>query len=394
MQLVEAAPGGTARLCEQLEPGPAQRRCVSVQERPHLRFELPAGELEGGRSGGGPTTRHSLPADHVVSPLADVPPLTAQCDDTHDPNSCQGSRAQQRALQGDVAAVAGLCAAMSEPRWREECLFSAAETIVDSLGAEGYAGASDLCLGSGRFASNCQFHLIIHLAARLPVGEPAPGGWEAAIAIAGVVQQRWRDLEPDFGAVVHQRFWAEVTFRAFLERETLSGELLDVLPIEAAPHVRAAVAWRLLRLERGEMLSLEDWVVRLTEALAARQEVEAPNTRAPLYIEVDDLWGWDREDDAQVPALPYLTSARRAVSLDLEEDLTICVLEAVARHAKQADSVLLDGTSSAYPLAAWTAERLLVSKPARRPGGLGDGKQPAPSKRGRPGQGRGPAWTR
>ncbi len=379
MRLVETQPGRTAVLCGLLPQGAARRRCTAIQDRPHLWLELPSGEPEGGRLGGGPTSRRPLPSDDVVSPYADVLPVTAHCEATADPNSCQGLRARGAAQAGDPAAAAALCRGMSDDRWREECLFMAAEEAIDHLGVEAYKASSELCLGSGRFASNCQVHLVILLASRLPAVAGVTGDWQRALAIADRIQSTWLEVDPAFGAVMLGRFWAEVTFRSIMASLVPAGDLLDVLPSEAAPHLRAAVAWRMFRDGGGGDLDLDGWVERLSVLLQARAGVPAPCTTAPLYDPVEDFWGRDGEGEEEIPALVYISTARRATSEDLAEDLTICVLEAAARHDEGGLDIVRQGVSSPHPLAAWTATRLLDR--AARTSGDRKGQGPRPKRR-------------
>ncbi len=359
LQLVESAPGGTGDLCGMLPLGADQNRCNRLQERPHLWMEKPARAVSRSGPDGGLARPWPEPGGDVAHPFADVGPALAQCPETHDRNACQEGEAFAAAREGDAAAVAARCAGMVGPTWGQECIFNATEQLVMEWGCSRYPEAAGLCLEAGAFAANCQIHVVARLAGQPQGAHRDATSWDDWARCGETIDAAWREVDPDFTDSILARYWSDTSFRSVLDRPTVSGALFDVLPADAAPHVRAAVAWQQLHLERDEDYTLEEWVERVAQRLADRSEVPLPDARGPQYVKVADMWPRDREGEDSIPAQRYLGTGRRAWSQDVEVDLQICVLEAAARTSKRPEPVLAEGARSEDPLVAWTAQRLL-----------------------------------
>jgi len=153
------------------------------------------------------------------------------------------------------------------------------------------------------------------------------------------------------------RFWAEATSHSVSIAAGVSGDLLEALPAAAAPHVRAAVAYRVLAASTAP-LSLGGAV----DVVAAHLERHVGNQEAlredPPSIVVSDLWPVDRKGESHLSAISYLGMSRRTVADDPQTDLRIVVMEAAARIDPPWMGVINAGKLDPDQRVRWTAARL------------------------------------
>ncbi len=331
--LLIADPEGVGRLCGSLPDGDARSRCRTVRTRPHL-WREDAAET--------PT---------IPSPLSDIPPATGPCDAHDNPTLCWSRHARGRASGGDAQGAAAGCLAIAEPQWRQECAFQSAEELLVARGPSRYPDAVSLCALAGRFTADCLEHSVARLAALAP--ETPGGDWRPVLDAAAAITERWQGA-PRQGSQQRQALWALSTALVYVEAPAVSGAPLAVLPEEAAPHVRAAMAWRLLSLNPGEDLAtLTD---RLAQAAATHQDTAAPTRPRRALVGLLDAWG-EAEPPQGAAEVTWLGVSRRVVSPDPDTDGVIALLEAAARQPGQ-QHLLAEGRRHSDPLVAWTAARL------------------------------------
>ena len=71
----------------------------------------------------------------------------------------------------------------------------------------------------------------------------------------------------------------------------------------------------------------------------------------------------DKAKDIDVVAVNYLGRSRRTYSDNLQEDLSICILEGAARLSDDWMSLVKDHRTSSVDSLKWTARRLIESRP-------------------------------
>ena len=326
-------PQDAGQLCGALADGPARSRCRSVQRRPHL-------------------WRSSTSASPAISsPLADTLPSTGRCDEHATPTVCWSRHAIGRASAGDLDGAAGGCRAITSMQWQQECMFQAAEALLEARGADRYGDAVSLCALSGGFVTDCLEHSVATLAAKAPI---TPGGdWTPIIDAAEAITDRWQEA-PQRGAAQRAALWALATALVYVEAPAVSGAPLTVLPEDAGPHVRAAMAWRLLALSPGG--DLATLTASLQQAVATHQDTTPPTAPRRALVGLPDLWA-DAQPPAEAEVVTWMGLSQRVVSPDAEADAVIALLEAAARQPGRRP-LLAAGRIHSDPLVAWSAQRL------------------------------------
>lgn len=399
-RVVETWPGRTRELCSKLTSGPPRTRCERINGRPHLQTDPPDRKTTA-RAAGGPSSAALPTPNPASSPYYGVKTGPGPCQQRREPHVCYATQAMREAL-ADPGKAAAACAGIEEQKWSSECLFSAAEMLVNARGVEGIAGASDLCIAAVPFSANCLAHVLVMLAKTTPdATEARPDQWAPLVPVAEALAAYWSARSPENADLFVDRFWSETMSLAYADTPQVTGGPIDALPARVMPHVRAAAAYRLMELDGlGAREGLAAWTDALEAALALRAD-EAhqkprptdprPPPRGPERgrPEADDtvlarsgaalfqgklnFWDEDRPGDEALPAIFYWGTARRTYSADARTDLGICVLEAAAQHAnlaakkgdraavERARALLVEGAASADPATRWTAERLLAA---------------------------------
>lgn len=394
----EAWPGTTLDLCATLAQVDRER-CTALNERPHLQLPRPgtkgAPPLGGAGDAGGRGDPGSL-VDLLVGSArapARVPPLPAAagqpvhpvdagCDGAADPRGCR----QQAASRAEPDLALAICAAEAETRWRDECVFRAAELPLVAAtgrwrGARGTAGdaledpaglrqralidaaarAGRLCLEAGAFRPQCLQHVGGRLGAVAPpTGARGHADWavlgatvetyaaavEAAAAGAGA---------PGLGALAADKAWATTLWMAADRGAVPAGAASEDLPEAALPHLRCALAARLVADGRPPGEDLEAAHQALRQALGREDhEVRA----GASTFEVASTWSPQAPALLHLPRVHYLADPVRLRSTTPAVDERICLVEAGLRASPPRRDWLAPLARSADPAAAATAERL------------------------------------
>lgn len=329
-----ADPEQALALCSDVTAPNARERCARLRTRPHLWEPRPALQ------------------NTLSSPYAQTPPLDAPCTDHAQPRACWSRFAYGQAAAGNMTAAAGACAAIEADRWREECMFQAGEAAAEHRLADGYADAIDLCALSGRFQRDCLSHAVSLLAEHAP--ETPDGDWQPTIHAAAAITTTWQRHDPQQGSQWREQLWAESLLYAYDRSLHLNGAPLDVLPVDAHIHVRAAVAWRLLTTQDVTSHDLMAWSAILETTLQDRNPATTdPQPRRALTT-IPPLQPPSGEDTHN-----WLGVSRRQVSAQSVNDGLVCLLEAAARQPGSR-SLLEAGAQHPDVSVQETAQRLLT----------------------------------
>jgi hypothetical protein len=331
-----ADPASALALCTEVTAPGAKDRCARLKKRPHLWQPRPE------------------PARDLPSPHTAAAPLTEPCGGHPQPRACWSRFAYGRAAAGDMGAAASACVSITEPRWREECMFLSGEAAVERHLASGYADGLSLCALSGRFQADCLAHSVSLLAEAAP--SSPDGDWRPTIEAADTIEASWASIDPKQGARWREQLWAEALLFAYDRAETLSGSPLDVLPADAHPHLTAAVAWRMLSLPPPAQQDLDGWSAALGEVLKTRAPVTMSRRPRRALTTIPAL-----DPPAAGPGvISWLGLSRRPVSDDPATDWRLCVLEAAARRPG-GSALVEDGRDDPSPTVRASAQRLLAA---------------------------------
>jgi len=357
VQVLEVHPKEVGPLCGRLPQGATLERCIRVSRRPHLN---PPKEERGKR----PLFFDQLEDVDQNHAPGEVTPDLGSCGSSQDLISCLREAALAKAQVGDVRAAAALCAAIpltSNPpeRWRSDCFFNAAERLVEIQGHNHYAQAVGLCHEAKKYFAPCVTHLLMSMARVVPAAdEKGAQEWVAAREAASAIAAYWA------GTSLAERlvdgFWALATGMAMHSAPEVSGDLLEHVPPEAVPHVRAAAAARMLAIGRSKESTLKGWSNAVSAALKLRKNQELRRSRHRRYRVADAQWPRRVGEKDGMKIIFYNGPAVRVVAEDPGIDMTICVLEAAARLDPVPTELLRDGLAHRDRRVRWTAEQLLL----------------------------------
>jgi hypothetical protein len=370
-RLVDAHPQEAAWLCPQLPRGMSRVRCESVAGRPHLWEAAELSSQTAARAGLGPARSTWSAADVPASEMIHARGNKGRCSTEVDPHACAWGHAREAARLGDVAAAASWCAGLvgggSDPNlWRYECFLVAAETHVSTWERVRFGEAMDLCGATGPFRGRCVSETLSSLARLAPASDVGgPLEWAPQVMRAHDVSEAWAgsSLRPE----VMDRFWALTTSFSVMKAEGMSGDAMDVLPVAAQPHLRAALSHKVIAGSL-EPLGLDDAQRLVRVVLDRRIAGQSHGGGAVIDSAVSDLWSQDRDGEAHFSAMSYLGQSRRTVAADPETDVRICVLEAAARMSPPWSALLEEGKSDTDERVRWTAVRLVEQLEAQRLG--------------------------
>lgn len=370
-RLVDAHPQEAAWLCSQLPRGMSRERCESVAGRSHLWEEGNDGSKTAARAGPGParSTWHAsdVPELEIIRTRGDK----ARCASEVDPHACAWGHARESARLGDLEEAASWCAGLvgggTDPNlWRYECFQMAAETHVSTWDRVRFEEATDICSMAGLFRGRCVSETLSLLAQRAPPSDV--GGsleWAPQVMRAHDVREAW--LGSSLSPEVMDRFWALTTRFSVTKASGMSGDAMDVLPVAAKPHLRAALSHRVIS-GATEPLALGD-AQRLVQVVLDRRISGQPHEgEAVNGSPISDLWAEDRAGESHFTAISYLGQSRRTVAADPQTDVRICVLEAAARVSPPWLALLEEGKGDPDERVRWTAVRLVEQLEARRLG--------------------------
>ena len=371
LALLEAYPGQTGALCERLRPGPVQERCTRYNERPHLwtiPTETPAAAGSAGAPGEAPPPgsgdgEHPLGPPLTVSkrlgggpanvrqllPEIGLSPVVA------DPGSCPPERpvcleqeAERLSGAGKADLAAARCAALADDRGRQDCYFRAAEALP--AGNARYPTGVELCGRAGSFGPECHGHVI--LAMSTDAGRPFTEEGDALATVrAARIEAYWAERDPDFGALAVDQFWS--TWLGWQELPEPEGFRVsaDRLPAAAAPHVRAALAFRVSEAP--------------TPVAAADQWWSGAGPILPVvpldHVRQAMLWVVELPGEEQIPAayLAPVAGGRRPTSERPSVDLKLALIEVLARREPaRVDAIALLAKDKEW-VVRWSVARVL-----------------------------------
>lgn len=365
-QLTLAHPGEAAPLCDLLIGPVEQQGCRDRNQRPHLK------DIKvDGASAAPPREEEStgLPLTGALpSPWAGLSPETVPC--ATEPRVCQADEARARAAAGRLEAAAAACLAITDAQWQAECFFQSAESASRNPGRAGGEAVS-LCLGSSSYTARCLSHLVRQLGTGAPRASSADQGrWSAVTEAIATGTGILTPLNAELARAFEGQGWAYALRYATVDETQPNGAPLSVLPEAAAPHVRAAIAWRMWSLHGQDGWDLATWKRTLDEALADRSPRPQAGGPAPpprTSALQRDLWLRRLPGEERLTAVPFLGPAQRALSPDPATDAEICLLENAARGRPLGAHLLEEALAEPDPLLRWTAARLLAAVSPKSP---------------------------
>lgn len=386
-QLAHAYPEQKNDICGVTSPGsPAFVRCERLELRPHLytgaQLQTSKDRLHN-RQAPGPA--ESVPMGADLPPPWDASKLDEDAvrGDCGANSTCLSDKARAYADSGK-GSEAGAACAVAWPEGtsaRDECMFRAAESLATAGGMSVIKESLALCSAAGSITRNCTQHVLIESFPDPPPADaPDAKSVEEAIAGAKFFQDNWPEPQKTF---YPSFFWAVWTRDAFAKADSITGHLLTALPPEAAPHVRAAAAWKYAKTAPDAFQDLDRVAGYLKGRLAITGPLAAVSSRTldnGPRIEAAQpgaFWTTDKNDlERQIPSVIFIGSGRRATSPNPDDDLRIAVIEAGARMSPPPSLNFMASViqSKHSDLVRWTAARLLASLfgPAVRQNGLSD----------------------
>jgi len=139
----------------------------------------------------------------------------------------------------------------------------------------------------------------------------------------------------------------------------VSGDALNQIPLSAAPHLRAAIAARLLSDADPGKHSLAEWVGRVQAAMEKRSRREVSVPRSLILPEIKDAWPRFLAGQEGYALIAYRGRARRVHVDTPEVDAAICVIEAAARLDPLPEPLLREGLEHSHPAVRSTATWIL-----------------------------------
>ncbi|MCB9795977.1 MAG: hypothetical protein H6741_25050 [Alphaproteobacteria bacterium] len=352
MAVIEAHPRTGSRVCRVLPQGPVSRRCVNIADRPHLWTVTEHDSSENLRFNG--EAVHNFEVE-ILDPYAELEPLWVSCEGAPR-DTCQADAALQAALQADMPLAARYCKGVGAGKWRSECFFDAAERLCGAARAGSCGGGARLCLGAGQFQVPCFIEIASEISRLAPPATATDReAWAPfASTLAQATGALMRD-NPELARRFEARVWAGAISRAYATAPAV-GNPMHHAPVGAKPHVRGAIARRLI-LDASAASSLDEWA----EAVKAAEASESgpPESPLPRLIQPVGLWQQILPQERSLARIPYLGEAIRALHPDPELDRLICVLEAGARHPTPLLALLEEGARHPDRVVRWTAVRLL-----------------------------------
>lgn len=310
--LSEAHPDQLGKLCPALPTGAASERCQTFSNRPHLWEIKDAGSSRKEDHTG--ITGLKTAADAVAA--AAVPECDGQTE------QCRISAAKSVAPTADLSQIAGLCNGIEDLRFRHECFFQSAEVAFHTDYLK-MPTSLELCLSAGDYASRCVRELARELARAAPPADDPAGRWQNIIGAIEAGHGWLAGQDAGVGERMRDRLWAEVVWGAFGRAGNITGDLLEQLPPEAAPHIRSSAAWYLIEAgQAGE--TLEEWESAVGAALALRGQKGVmkggvqPTRRLGVTREISEPW------------VHFLGDSQRPMGGEAAVDLKLALLEIAA----------------------------------------------------------------
>jgi hypothetical protein len=353
--------------CSSFTQSAPRELCTRKAERPHLFADHHS------RGQGAPTAAVEWPESHCQP----APP------EGEDPVAWTARRCVSLGSQQAQAPATCTCLPPGVPQ--HECWFLCAEGSSAGRGLAGLERALRACSQSGDFAGDCLQHVVSMRSTTLASGvDPLVSLGEASALTQRVLLELGQPRQLDTVAHI---FWSLGLAQAADAGRLPGSAGLERLPPEAIPHLRAALAWRLVAsgapLEEEAMLaSLERAEIQPTSATwldASSQPI--PSQPRP------GSFRWlsrvppppDPQGSPSAPSttVPYLSQGFRLSSSDAASDRQICLLEALVRlRPERARPILEQQANAVDPALAEDARGLLAWLDAGRPAEHFPGPQP------------------
>lgn len=334
IQLCEAYPGYTAQLCAALPDGPARLRCDRFNARPHLWSITPDTPSTG---------RLGLPAPLLgMWQDTDADSSTCRADD----HACLEARVRQLAPQDAIPDIAATCKAYVDRRLESDCFFAASELLP--YGPDLYPRAMRLCAGSGMYAHECHGHVLL----RMRVDDPEPLSAARLLQEEDAIARFWAAQSPDFAPEAIGLYWSTTMARDVGTVQPFPAALRGVLPQRLMPHLRSAVALRVIN---------EDDPIETARAVMRGEPRDIPRAFMPPIMPEKTVWR-GRPADAPVSGWIFFNDVRggkRPVHADPDIDLHLAVMTAVAMRNPPRTALLEALQEDPRPTVSWAARRLL-----------------------------------
>ncbi|MBO87015.1 MAG: hypothetical protein CL927_16835, partial [Deltaproteobacteria bacterium] len=289
-----------------------------------------------------------------------------ECPDHADLRICAAETAIEAGQRSDPAAVREACLHIEAGRWRDECMFMAAERMHQAVGEPALAQTTWLCAHAGQFNHHCLKRIIDKIAVGAPPAD-VPHGWERVMERAAALQSGLNDTDPILAQQVVGWYYAEALDQSYAKTRVVQGSPLALLPEEIHPHVRAAAIERLVHASPNADQPLTDWIQLIDHAMASASPPSAPLPPASVESHPpSNLWGAETNDEADLPAVYWRGSARRLTTEDPAADRLICLMESLARNIRPASHELGSLTDHPDKAVRLTARRLAEAVALRR----------------------------
>jgi len=368
--LTETWPGTTAELCTVLEDRTAELRCRRTNNRPHLWTTVPSDQR-------GDTTLRRVKAEEIPTiiklvqsagltaelPELETTPAVRACDGLGEATCLRGA-AENAAREGQVSAVVALCGAVDEERWRDECHFQAAETLLApgrrlGLRPEHAEDSTRLCLAAGRTQGHCISHLSAEIARYSPSADATDAsGWAATARSIDAVVAHIGTQDPGLAERVEERLWTEALWFTISRADDPIGSGLDHVPETWHYAWRAALGAWVVR--NAEPAGLEEAADEVARRAGRRDGVAETLVSMDVRPRPPALWVSLLPGEAELPRTFFAFETQRARGEDPAEDLTIALLEAAGHEEPIAYHLLAEGLGHPSARVRWTAVRVLV----------------------------------
>ena len=355
-------PGQTSVLCSALDSS-AEEYCLERNKRPHL--WMPLKELV--KESDEPLQNADDSTDTEQTELNDdtlkqnVDSMNHLVDSECATVSCSIQKALPLAYRGQIEMVSRICY-LGTATESHECLFATAEKVVSERGVLKYDTAVEICLLAESFSGNCQNHLLQQLAKKAPDADTT-SNWETIVEAHRALETTWGWRDQEMKTSLQHRLWSEALGVSYAGADKIVGNPLDIVPVEYHCHVYSAAAWRLFQLEEPSKNGLQEWVEVLQEHLGQRSSKSESFDQQRKFRAASNLWKGElqRSDDV---VIPYLSTSHRLQGKDEATEITLAVLESVARHPPVQRMILEQGLLDERIEVQRTAQRLLDQQPA------------------------------
>jgi hypothetical protein len=337
--LAASRPEQAREICDYLPPvSVGHQRCRRAYDRPHLFANAQ------------PKKTESAPVGLIGPRSADLPRPQWGEPPWMDPFNASF----------DVAGGACWASHMGAHPAYSECLFRAAETHALGRQEGGVSKAYVLCAAS-QFAPMCFAHVLQFAAPPPPPADrPDPADVAKAVSVADELREVLA-AEPAVASAHLDRYWAVWVYSAFRIADSVTGDLMPMLPAEAAPHVRAAAAMRFLARTGARTADFSQVVQGVHDRLRVRSgETQAADPKTPLVNLRKERWLDVRALERDLPAAFLMGPGRRALAEDELIDLQIAVLEAAAQRDPTLPAAFFLSVVGGkdHELVRWTGARL------------------------------------